>query len=67
MHFFPFFYFSFSIFLFYNLLGYISKDFIPSSRPGLDPQCYNGARKSDNADKWFLDRKYPPFVKCPML
>lgn len=48
------------------LSGYTHKDFVPSARPGLDPLCFNGARKSDNADRWYLNRKTPPFVRCPM-
>jgi len=45
---------------------YVHPDFVPSSRPGLDPGCYNGALKSINADQWWLNRRTPPFKRCPM-
>eukprot|EP01034_Spumella_vulgaris_P021969 gene21969-28051_t len=47
-------------------IWYTHKDFVPSARPGLDPLCFNGARKSDNADRWWLNRKYPKFERCVM-
>ena len=37
--------------------GYTSTSFVPSTRPGLDPQCFNGARKCG---------KPKTFKRCPM-
>jgi len=45
---------------------YTAKDFVPSRKPGLDAQCYNGARKSKREDDWYVNRKTPPFKPCPL-
>ena len=37
-------------------IWYTHKDFTPSTKPGLDPQCYNGARKAKRQDDWYLNR-----------
>lgn len=47
-------------------MWFISKAFVPSVKPGLDPQCYNGARKGKREDDWWLNRKTPPFKPCPL-
>lgn len=44
--------------------GYVHKDFVPSTRPGLGAYCYNGARKFDFL---FPNRgKIATFEKCPL-
>jgi hypothetical protein len=45
---------------------YINKNFVPISKPGIAPDCYNGARKSKREDDWFLNRRTPPFTECPL-
>ena len=45
---------------------FVHNDFKPCSRAGLDPQCFNGARKSIREDAWYLNRRTPKFVRCPM-
>lgn len=47
-------------------IGYIRDDFVPSARPGLAADCYNGARKSDHAERWWANRRTPPFQACSM-
>ena len=42
-------------------------DFIPSSRPGIAKDCFNGFRKCEREDKWWTDRKTPPFSLCPLV
>ena len=37
--------------LFLMCLGFTRKDFIPSSRPGIAKDCYNGSRKSPYGKK----------------
>jgi len=46
--------------------GYTHNEFQPSSRPGLEAACYNGARKSEREDTWWTNRRTPPFKKCPI-
>ena len=47
-------------------IWYTGKDFVPSRKPGLDPQCYNGARKGKREDDWFTNRRTPAFKPCPL-
>jgi hypothetical protein len=42
------------------------QDFVPSTRPGLAADCYNGARKSDHAERWWANRRTPAFQACPL-
>ena len=37
-------------------IWYTHKDFTPSTKPGLDPQCFNGARKAKREDDYYLNR-----------
>jgi hypothetical protein len=46
-------------------IWYVHKGFEPSVRPGLDAQCYNGARKSDHAERWYANRRTPAYQRCP--
>ena len=41
-------------------------DFEKFAKPGMARDCYNGARKGKREDDWYLNRKTPPFTKCPM-
>ena len=47
-------------------LGYIRNDFVPFERPGfVDTQCYNGQKKGDHADRFWLTRgRIGPFKRC---
>ena len=42
------------------------KDFVKSTKPGIAPDCYNGARKGKREDDWYLNRRTPPFTPCPL-
>jgi hypothetical protein len=46
-------------------IWYTHKDFVPSARPGLATQCYNGAEKSAHAERWWANRRTPGFKRCP--
>ena len=50
----------------YDKLGFVREHFKPSARPGLAADCYNGARKSDHAERWWANRRIPGFEACPM-
>ena len=47
-------------------IGFIRNDFVPFERPGfVDPQCYNGQKKGDHADRFWLTRgRIGPFKRC---
>ena len=45
---------------------FVRKDFEKFAKPGMARDCYNGARKGKREDDWYLNRKTPPFTKCPM-
>ena len=47
-------------------LGFTRKDFIPSSRPGIAKDCFNGFGKSDWSERWWLNRRTPPFKRCEL-
>ena len=42
------------------------KSFVPSARPGLNASCFNGVRKSEWSERWFANRRTPPFQACPI-
>ena len=43
---------------------FVSKGFVPSRKPGLSASCFNGVRKSQREDAWYLNRRTPPFKRC---
>lgn len=45
---------------------FIRKDFTKMPKPGIAPDCYNGARKGKREDDWYLNRRTPPFTPCPL-
>jgi len=45
-------------------IWFTRSDFVPSARPGLDPKCFSGARKAIHADKWYTNRRTPPYQRC---
>eukprot|EP01032_Pedospumella_encystans_P011205 gene11205-13044_t len=47
-------------------IWYTHQDFEPMARPGLATDCFNGARKSDHAERWWANRRTPAFQACPM-
>lgn len=47
-------------------MWFARSDFVPSARPGIASDCFNGARKSDREDTWWTNRRTPPFSRCPM-
>ena len=50
----------------HGMSGFVSDKFVPITKPGIDPDCFNGARKSKREDDWWLNRRTPAFVACPL-
>jgi len=47
-------------------IWYIHQTFIPSKRPGLASDCFNGWKKSDHALRRYLNKRTPSFERCHM-
>jgi hypothetical protein len=45
---------------------FVHKTFKPSTRPGLNASCFNGFRKSDWSERWYVNRRIAPFEGCPI-
>ena len=46
---------------------FVSRGFVPSRKPGLSEGCFNGVRKAQREDAWFLNRRTPPFKRCDVI
>ena len=47
-------------------IWFIHPSYEASLRPGLSPDCFNGFRKSDHAERWWANRRTPPYQLCPL-
>ena len=51
------------------MIGFKHSEFQPTSRPGLDPDCYNGLNKALHHKATVYKKPedvIPPFERCPI-